>query len=239
MQEVKQVLSTTILSRQLIDKAAIHSIVIEEISFIETKKIENEKVKDKIENYLLQKITAVLTSVNAVNAVVKHLKQKPDWLIYCLGNTTKKLVESNFTENLIAGTADNAEQLTEIIIQDKIERVVFFCGDKRRDELPAKLKEHEIFVEEIVVYTTRETPVLLEKKYEGILFFSPSAVHSFFLINKVDHATQLFAIGTTTAKAILQYNKNNLIISHSPAKENLVRQMIAHFNTSKKDQTVL
>lgn len=233
-----EILSTRPLNRHLIDEAATHNIVIDEISFIETKIIEDQKVSDTIENYIQQNITAIFTSMNAVDAIVRHLKQRPEWKIYYIGNTTKKLFSDNFGKENIAGTAASAEKLGDIILRDKINQAVFFCGDQRRDELPEKLKQHDVIIDEVVVYNTNETPVLITKKYNGILFFSPSAVQSFFSINKVDEETQLFAIGSTTAKAIQQFNKKNVVISYSPSKENLVKQMIAHFKTTIKDQTI-
>ena len=224
-----QILSTRPLSKQLIALAAAQNILIEEISFIETAIAENESIKNKIENYIQQNITAIFTSMNAVNAVAKYIKQKPNWNIYCIGNTTKKLVQDHFGANSISGTAANGEQLAEVIILESLKQVVFFCGNQRRNELPVKLKAKNVFVDELVVYNTIETPVLLSKKYDGILFFSPSAVHSFFSINKVDHKTQLFAIGKTTGAAIQQFSQNNVIISSSPDKEDLVKRMIEHY----------
>lgn len=230
MQKTKiQILSTRPLNSELKDEAALHNIIIDEISFIETKLIESKEISDIIENYLQQNTTAIFTSMNAVDAVAKHLKQKPKWKIYCIGNTTKELVNEHFGEEAIIGTASNAEELGDIIIRDKINHAVFFCGDQRRDELPGKLKQHDVITDEVVVYKTDETPVLISKKYNGVLFFSPSAVQSFFSINTVDKETQLFAIGSTTAKAIQQYNKNNVVISGMPGKENLVRQVIGYY----------
>ena len=231
MQKTKlQILSTRPLSKQLIAQAAVHDILIEEISFIETAIVENESIKNKVENYIQQNITAIFTGMNAVNAIAKFIKQEPNWNIYCIGNTTKKLVQSHFGANLIVGTAANAAGLAEVIIAESVKQAVFFCGNQRRDELPAKLKAKNVFVEELVVYNTIETPVLVNKKYNGILFFSPSAAKSFFSINKVDHKTQLFAIGKTTAAAIQQFSSNNVIISNSPGKEDLVMQMIEYYS---------
>ena len=167
--------------------------------------------------------------MNAVNAVAKYIKQKPDWNIYCIGNTTKKLAEDHFGRISIAGTAANAKELADVITTEGLKQIVFFCGNQRRDELPAKLKAKNVFVDELVVYNTIETPVLINKKYDGILFFSPSGVNSFFSINKVDHKTQLFAIGKTTATAIQQSSQNHVIIPDSPGKENLVKRMIEHY----------
>ena len=52
-------------------------------------------------------------------------------------------------------TADNAKSLSELILLDKIQEAVFFCGDQRMDILPDNLKENGINLEEIIVYNTR------------------------------------------------------------------------------------
>ena len=142
--------------------------------------------------------------MNAVEAVAAHLNDYiPDWKIYCIGNTTKKLVQEYFGEDLIAETASDATELAEKIIEDNItDEVIFFCGDKRRDELPSILNEHNINVNEIEVYQTNIIQHTIEKNYDGILFFSPSAVQSFFSTNKLNDKTILFAIGNTTSSAI-------------------------------------
>ena len=43
----------------------------------------------------------------------------------------------------------------------------------------------ELSVDEVIVYKTIETPKVLTKQYDGILFFSPSAVKSFFSKNSI------------------------------------------------------
>ena len=97
-----QILSTRPLSKELIDEAAMHNIIIDEISFIETKLIDDKKVSDTINNYLQQNITAIFTSMNAVDAVVRHFKQPPEWKIYCIDNTTKNLVADHFGKEYIS-----------------------------------------------------------------------------------------------------------------------------------------
>ena len=108
--------------------------------------------------------------------------------------------------------------------------MVFFCGDERRDELPDILKQHDIDVNEIVVYQTVEVPRKITKKYFGILFFSPSAVRSIFKLNKLGEKTIPFAIGNTTANEIKKFSNNKIIISNEPGKENLNQKMMEYFN---------
>src|SRR6185369_9706401 len=105
-----------------------------------------------------KKITAVFTSINAVEAVSKFISTKTSWKIFCTGGTTKKMVKKIFGEQNIYATAGSAAQLAEKIIENSfIKSVVFFCGDQRRNELPGTLKIKGIEVEELIVYKTIET----------------------------------------------------------------------------------
>ena len=169
--------------------------------------------------------------MNAVEAVADYLDGQPvEWNIYCMGNTTNRLVKKYFGERKIAGTANSAAELAELIVEDSmIDEVIFFCGDQRRDELPAILKNNDIDVNEITVYQTIAIPHKIDKTYNGILFFSPSAVESFFRKNKIPATTILFAIGSTTANEIKKYSNNKIIISDEPGKENLVEKMMEYF----------
>ena len=128
------------------------------------------------------------------------------------------------------GAAADATKLGELIAGEAIATEVnFFCGDRRRDELPGILRNNDIEVNEIVVYHTIATPHIINKAYEGILFFSPSAVDSFFSVNKVAPHSLMFAIGRTTATSIKKYSDNKIIVANEPGKENLVEKMIAYF----------
>ncbi|MEO8712994.1 MAG: uroporphyrinogen-III synthase, partial [Parafilimonas sp.] len=107
----------------------------------------------------------------------------------------------------------------------------FFCGDKRRDELPELLLQNNIAVNEVEVYTTTIFPHTVEKDYDGILFFSPSAVEGFFENNSVPENSILFAIGNTTAEEIKKFTNNKIVVSVKPGKQNLFEKMIEYFST--------
>ncbi len=165
------------------------------------------------------------------------------WRIFCIGSATQQFVRDNFGDDCIAGTAASAAALADTIISRRIsEAIFFFCGDQRRDELPEKLQQQGIRVNELVVYKTTQTPHKVEQAYDGIVFFSPSAVHSFFQVNTIPAATRLFAIGQTTADTIRSYSSNQTILSGSPEKEALIRQVTDHFqdppNADKQQQTI-
>ena len=225
------ILSTRPLPGDIIDEAFSKGIQIDTISFIETAPILSIEIQQEIEQALLQRIIVIFTSMNAVEAVANEMHGMiPDWEIYCIGPQTSKKVIEYFGENSLKGTAPYAEELAALIIENEDPQdIYFFCGSLRRDVLPAKLSEYGFNVWEIEVYQTNELPVRIEKNYAGILFYSPSAVRSFFKKNKVDGHSLLFAIGETTAAEIKLYCSNLVIIADEPVKESLARQSMEYF----------
>lgn len=225
------ILSTRPLSAESVREAAGHHIKIDVLSFIETEAIDTVEVQQEIENALLQSAVVIFTSMNAVQAVAEQLEgQEPDWKIYTMGNTSAELVKEYFGEQALAGTANSAAELAELVAEEwDQEEVIFFCGNQRRDELPDILRGHQIDITEIEVYTTVNTPHKIKKHYDGILFFSPSAVKSFFSVNKADPQTILFAIGETTAGEIGKFSRNRVLTGSQPGKENLLQEAIEFF----------
>ena len=145
-----KVLSTKALSRETLYKASINDIEIDELPFITTEPIKDDALKTGLKSYLQQNITAVFTSKNGVAAFEQIVNANLPWKIFCIGQSTEKAVAKLFGEEKIAGIADNASALADIILQDaEIKKVVFFCGKQRREELPEKLKAAEVELEEI------------------------------------------------------------------------------------------
>ncbi len=234
MQKPKQyILSTRPLAKEIISEAEKDEIVVEELSLIDTQPIQDLQLFARIKELSTQRLTVAFTSMNAVEAVFANINYEVDWKIYCLGNTTKKLVEEKLGEDKIEATAENAKLLAERMIDDGVQNIVFFCGNIRRDELPNKFRSEKRGVEEVIVYKTTELPATLTKEYNAILFFSPSAVHSFFKANKLSRQTQVFAIGKTTAETIRQYKHHKIIVGNATDKNELAKQAIAYLANHK------
>jgi uroporphyrinogen-III synthase len=128
----------------------------------------------------------------------------------------------------LIATADNAQQLGQRLIDDGVRDVVFFCGNIRRDELPNKIRSEGGDMEEVVVYETEELPEKLTKDYDGILFFSPSAVQAFYQHNQPAKHTVLFAIGKTTAEALRQNKGRHIVVAHKTDKIAMAEEAIAY-----------
>lgn len=229
------VLCTRPLPQSLVAEAAAAGVQIDQLEFIKTESILSVEVQQEIQLASTEIATVVFTSMNAVDAVTIFLDgHQPQWSIYSIGTATAKLIRDYFGEACMAGTANDAASLAELMVIEaedtSFTEVTFFCGDQRRDELPLILQNNNIEVNEIVVYQTITTPHKISNAYFGILFFSPSAVNSFFSINKVAEKTVLFAIGNTTANELRKFSANKVIISDEPGKENLVAKMIEYFS---------
>jgi uroporphyrinogen-III synthase len=228
-----RLLCTNPIGQLLIQQAAQKGLVISVLPFIETESLPGDELREIISGLSQQAATVVFTSLNAVEAVKTYLSNLvPRWKIWCTGGITQKSVREYFGEQAVSGTQKGAIELAESILAfGSITEVVFFCGDQRRNELPAKLTGQGIKVKEIIVYHTAAMPHQVFRHYDGITFFSPSAVHSFFSVNKIDNDTILFAIGKTTADTIKPYSNNKVIVGESPGKEMLIKKAIDYFQT--------
>ena len=216
-------LSTGPLPERLVKEATERGVVLDVMNFIGTEDIDEITGMEKL---VTQPLVAVFTSVNAVNAIGQWLQGRPDWRVYCISGATCEAVVELLGANALAGTGGTASELAEVIRRGEAERVteiVFFCGERRRDELPS------LGVVEKVVYRTVLTPHKVERDYDGIAFFSPSAVESFFSVNVTAGEIPLFAIGPTTAAVIRARCANPVITGEKPDKAILIRKMTDHF----------
>ncbi|WP_299186139.1 uroporphyrinogen-III synthase [uncultured Aquimarina sp.] len=167
---------------------------------------------------------AIFTSKNAVKAIQNsgfNIKN-----CFCVGENTKKLLEENGQK--VVEIAQNASDLAKIIAKNyKNEQFYFFCGNLRREELPIILSENSIELEEIVVYKTHRKSKKFDRTFEGILFFSPSAVQSYTMTNSVNESVA-FCIGNTTASEAKKHTKN-CIVANKPTVENVLVQAVKYF----------
>ena len=231
-----KVLSTKKLELSLIEQAKQNGIEVIEQEFISVKGVfSKEKFKELTELVKSGLEHFVFTSSNAVILLDQDLYLGDthyiiDGKIFCLSGKTKDAVlNSNHLGRNIIGEAENASSLAKKIIELKIDKVIFFCGNKRREELPLLLKNAGIKVHEMIVYETIETPTIITDDSDAILFFSPSAVQSFFSTNKLKKNTVCFAIGETTADSITTFTNNKIITSEFPSQEMMIASLNFYF----------
>ena len=182
-------------------------------SAIQIESHKNIQLPELIEN-------AIITSKNAWLAVNKNTKIENAFVV---GSKTEQVLkEANIA---IIEKADNAKDLANRIIENHTEKsFIFLCGNKRRDELPKILQQNQIELKEIEVYKTILNPKKFDQEFDGILFFSPSAVQSFFQLNKSKNEIA-FCIGNTTANEAKKYT-SAIKIANQPTVENVIVQVV-------------
>jgi uroporphyrinogen-III synthase len=221
------ILSTASLPFERITNIPV-SVDVQVIPFIEIMPRPVDELKPRIAEFASAKQNVVFTSAHAVHIVTGMLKQKPDWTIYCIRNETRIAVVNRFDSDLTTRFASNALFLSKLMITDGVKEAVFFCGDQRLNVLPENLVNHGIDLTELIVYDTLLKPVKLNDVPDVLLFFSPSAVKSFFSANEISPATTVLAMGTTTAATLREYSSHPIIISTEADKAFVFKMALDH-----------
>ncbi len=235
-----QLLSTKELDPGVQDRLVQAGFKITIKTFISIKPVTGVEIKNKIKHALQFSSNLIFTSSNAVEIFKNFFNERElittqqSFNIFCISGKTLqaiKSLEKNEIKEVVY--ADNAALLAEKILIKDVADCSFFSGNIRKDELPVKLKEAGIKMNEVVLYNTVENANEIAGNFDGVLFFSPSAVKSFFSVNKLKSACVCFAIGNTTATAISDHCKN-IIVAKQPAQSAMAENIIEHFFNNSK-----
>ena len=177
----------------------------------------------------------IFTSQNAVLSVLKNENNSflKDKFCFCVGIKTKHLLEENGFK--VEKSFEYAEDLVVFLVENHFKKeFTFFSGNLRKDTIPTAFQKNNIIFEEIEVYKTVLTPHKIDNQFDGILFFSPSAVQSYLKENNISNEV-CFCIGTTTAAEIKKDIKN-IVIANQPTVENVIIQCINYFKNPISDK---
>lgn len=189
---------------------------------VRNNRIQNKVIKKPIEN-------VVFTSQNAVGAVLSNFSSFELQFknIYCVGRRTKKLIEKKIGP--VVKSKNSAEKLATYLVDTlSTKEITFFCGNLRRDDLPQILADEGIVINEIESYVTSLTPRKISEKCHGIMFYSPSGIHSYIKENKVTEIP-VFCIGETTAITARKYFKN-VEVAKVPTVASLINTVNQYFD---------
>lgn len=162
---------------------------------------------------------------------------------YAVAKKTAEALEELGFEAIVPEQQD-AVGLAKKIVEDfakkngkKKSTILHFCGDKRRDEFRQHLNDENIHVRDMVVYNTiLKNMRLPNHQTDGIVFYSPSAVHAFRdsggFLNK--NLPELFAIGETTAEELSIETGRHVYVSPEPDTEVLLKHIA---DVLKKEKT--
>ncbi len=171
----------------------------------------------------------VFTSQNGAEALMDNFM--PSELnfenIYCVGRRTKRLIEKRIGK--VTHVENSAGKLAEYLAENiKEGEITYFCGNKRRDELPEILSKTDLVINEIVAYQTILSPNVLTKEYQGLLFYSPSGIESFLSKNTAKEEVA-FCIGKTTSTEAKKHFKT-VVEAKLPSVESVLNSVNAYFS---------
>ena len=173
----------------------------------------------------------IFTSRNAVTAVLKkqesgEISELSKISTFCVGKKTERYLLENDVK--VIKSAKNSQELAQFIAKNhENERFLFFCGNRRRQELPEILGQENVVFHEHVVYNTHLNPKNFKRNFDGILFYSPSGVQSFAKQNKFGKS-MAFCIGNSTAKTAQQYT-SRVVVSDKSTIEDVLKSAKEYF----------
>lgn len=197
----------------------------------------------------------VFTSKNGVNCFFETYKNyiDPSTIKFCkiavVGNATAvELHKFGFKANYIS-RGKNAEKLALELLENQVEineKVLLVLGELANDELENKLSEF-VVTSRIDVYQTISTdsiPVEIierinKRKYDLILFTSPSTVRNFMNIMKQNQCSTYFVtacIGKTTEREMISLGVIPQLTASEPSADKFVDE-IEHYLINKNIKT--
>ncbi len=171
----------------------------------------------------------IFTSQNGVEALLDNFmpSQMNFENIYCVGRRTKRLIERKIGK--VTHVENTASKLAEFISNHVGQgEITYFCGNKKRDELPDMIAKTDLQLNEVITYQTLLTPNILEKQYQGLLFFSPSGIESYISKNSSKDPVA-FCIGSTTSAEAKKHFKT-VVEAKLPSVESVLQAVNAYFS---------
>lgn len=170
---------------------------------------------------------AVFTSQNAVKVIADLTYFKEEIKdVYCVGEKTTALLIQLGKKVLF--TASSSKDLALEILKREHQSIDFFCGTIRKNELPDILTNNHVTVNEYIVYETIKVSQSINRIFEGVLFFSPSAVQSYLLKNKENNSIA-FCIGASTGDEATKSFKT-VIKAETTTVESVAESVVKYFN---------
>lgn len=194
-------------------KKQFPNTTIESIDFIKTHFVPF----DTVEGLLNKETNFIVSSKKSAQYAVK---EKINGTYFCIGKTSAKHLAPHFSVKEIA--PDASTLASRIIEKYPHESFCYLCSNIRLPTLPDRLAQHTITLKEIVVYHTKEYPVMLSNSFDAYVFLSPSGVKSFFKNHKIPKNSLIFAIGKTTQASVQCFTNQICFVPKMPDIEHLI-----------------
>lgn len=171
----------------------------------------------------------IFTSKNAVKFTANFFTPGARQEIYAVGRQTANFIKKNWNKDAKYPYSENAKGLIELIREDNIDNLIYFCGKRRRKVIEEYLETNSKQYICKEVYDTELTPpVDLDDEYNLLCFFSPSAVDSYLLRYEIKPNQQIIAIGKVTAQ-YLQKHTTKIMIPPEASVDSMINYLNINF----------
>lgn len=180
----------------------------------------------------------IFTSPRAVDALAEAMSWLPTenmvWHskpVFAVGpKTADELRQIGFDPT--GEGSGSAALLADQIARSEFERpLLFLCGNRRRDELPDRLGEAGVALEELCVYESRarrDLDLASHRPPDWVVFFSPSGVEAVRKDGSINlKSARVAAIGSTTAEALMEDGVVVQALSKEPTPDGLAQALAA------------
>lgn len=165
------------------------------------------------------------TSANAVHYFLENINTSAlaKKSIFALqGATRRELLSRDIIPNIIAPNVDELGKLIKLKHEAiRVQKVLHPTGNLTLSTLRDILIESGLSYQDINVYKTELNPIPIDAyPYKAVLFFSPSAIDSFSMVNRFLSERIYVCIGQTTLTRLRFYTQtSNVVIARSPTPE--------------------
>jgi uroporphyrinogen-III synthase len=235
-------LSTRLLRPDTLEAIARLNWAVQEHAFIATHGLLDSRGVEKILS-LLGKGShfnwPLFTSANAVKWLKTAFDEAgyifpPATSVLCVGSITAQQVcqQLKAIPLVVAPHAMALVKKLPLYLGDAA-AICYLCGTDRLDVLPLGLQSAGYKLTEIHVYTTQYTPQKFNTLFDFVLFFSPSAVESYFQLNAMPAHAVAVCIGHTTEATLRMYGVNEIIVSPKPDEASMLEAIVLWCNNHR------
>ncbi len=226
------------------DLARKYGVVIDFHKFIKVEGVSSKEFRQFRIN-LLDYSAVIFTSRNAVDhyfRLAKDLRVEiPHTMKYfCISESTAFYLQKyvQYRKRKIFHGKQSFDDLMEIIRKHKEEKYILPCSDIHKASMSKVLDENNINYDKGIFYKTLASDLshLDIKKYDMLIFFSPSGVTSLFknFPEYQQNSTIIGAFGPTTSKAVKEAGMNLDIEAPSKSAPSMTMAIEEYLTKSQK-----
>lgn len=147
------------------------------------------------------------------------------------GKTQEELLARGIQTDI---SAASAHELAAAIIKSNVAKdVLHICGNLRLPVMEDNMREAGILYTDLMVYQTGTKAKKVNDAFDAILFYSPSGVESFLVLNNIDNETVYCCIGNTTARELKEKKSTiTIILPEQPSPQSMLTAVSNYFHKS-------